>query len=92
MVKINDTYYIDANSMSYILKEKVVISDKDSKNYGETIYKDVGYYGSVENLLNSLLKKETRKFISKETEHTLHELIDEVRNYQKYLESLNLKA
>lgn len=92
MVKINDKYYIDATNTCYTLKEKYVVSDESSKNYGETIYRDIGYYYSINNLLNAFLKMETRKFISEDTEHTLKELIQQVKSYEDYIKSLNLKA
>lgn len=92
MIKINDTYYIDANSNCYTLKEKFVVSDKESKNYGEIVYRDAGYYSSIDNLLNGLLKKETRKLIADNVILTLQQLIEHVKNLEEYLKSLNLKV
>lgn len=91
MVKINDKYYIDATNTCYILKEKVVVSDENSKNYGEVIYKDLGYYYSIENVITALLKKETRKFVGQATEQTLNDLIDVIQYQTDYIKSLNLK-
>ena len=37
MIKIDDKFFIDADSNSYTLKEKDKIQDKKSKNYGEEV-------------------------------------------------------
>lgn len=61
MIKINERYYINANSNCYVLQEKTKIQDKESKNYGKEIYKDLGYYVTIENLLNGVLKKRNKR-------------------------------
>lgn len=33
MIKVTDRFYIDANSNCYMLKEKVIVQDENSKNY-----------------------------------------------------------
>ena len=38
MIKIDDKFFIDADSNSYTLKEKDKIQDKKSKNYGEEVW------------------------------------------------------
>jgi hypothetical protein len=90
MIKINDRYYINANSNCYTLQEKTKIQDKESKNYGKEIYKDLGYYVTIESLLNGVLKKETREYISKEEENSLKDLRKFIDEKYKYLKSLNL--
>lgn len=90
MIKINDRYYINANSNCYTLQEKTKIQDKESQNYGKEIYKDLGYYATIENLLNGVLKKETREYISKEEENSLKDLKKFIDEKYKYLKSLNL--
>lgn len=90
MIKINERYYINANSNCYVLQEKTKIQDKESKNYGKEIYKDLGYYVTIENLLNGVLKKETREYISKETENNLKDLKEFIKEKEKYLKSLKL--
>ena len=38
MIKVTDRFYIDATRESYVLKEKMKVTDKESKNYGEEYY------------------------------------------------------
>jgi hypothetical protein len=90
MIKINNRYYINANSNCYTLQEKTKIQDKESKNYGKEIYKDLGYYVTIESLLNGVLKKETREYISKDEENSLKDLKQFIDEKYKYLKSLNL--
>ena len=40
MVKITDRFYINATANCYSLQEKTKIKDKNSKNFGQDIYKD----------------------------------------------------
>ena len=42
MIKIDDKFYIDADSNSYTLKEKDKIQDEKSKKYGEEVFRDRG--------------------------------------------------
>ena len=62
MIKIDDKFFIDADSNSYTLKEKDKIQDKKSKNYGEEVFRDRGYYVTLEGVLNGYLKAQTREF------------------------------
>ena len=55
MIKIDDKFFIDADSNSYTLKEKDKIQDKKSKNYGEEVFRDRGYYVTLEGVLNGYL-------------------------------------
>ena len=63
MIKIDDKFFIDADSNSYTLKEKDKIQDKKSKNYGEEVFRDRGYYVTLEGVLNGYLKAQTREFV-----------------------------
>lgn len=91
MIKVTDRFYIDANTNCYVLKEKTIVSDKDSKNYKQEIFKDVGYYTNLESCLKGILKTNTREFIARE-ENSIQDLIEELKKAEKYLKSLNLKV
>ena len=56
MIKITDKFYIDATTSCYILQEKSTIQDEESKNYGKEVFKEVGYYTSIEGCLKGLEK------------------------------------
>ena len=90
MVKLTDKYYIDADSHCYTLVEKTTVQDKESKNYGNVIYKDLGYYVSLESCLKGYIKTVTRKYI-KDNSISTEDLIKEVQEQTAFIESLNLK-
>lgn len=92
MVKVTDRFYIDATTNCYVLKEKTTIQDEESKNYGQEVLKDLGYYTSLESLLNGILKTTTREFIAREDENSINNLIKEIKRAEEYLKSLNLKV
>ena len=44
MIKITDKFFINATTNCYILEEKSTIQDKESKNFGKVVFKEIGYY------------------------------------------------
>ena len=91
MIKIDDKFFIDADSNSYTLKEKDKIQDKKSKNYGEEVFRDRGYYVSLEGVLNGYLKAQTREFVQN-NEADIKELIKEIKKQTEFVKKLNLKV
>lgn len=61
MLKINEKYYLDSDSVQYILIEKSIVKKEKSKNYGKETFKTVGYYGTLESLKVALLEKEIKE-------------------------------
>lgn len=92
MIKITDRFYIDANSNCYVLKEKTIVQDENSKNYKQEIFKDAGYYTSLESCLKGFLKTTTREYIAKQEINSIQDLIKEINRVEEYLKSLNLKV
>ena len=90
MIKVNDRFYITANNSCYTLQERTIIQDENSKNYGQELFKDLGYYTTIESCLDGILKISTREFMSKETENSLKDLKEEIKKYKEYLQSLKL--
>lgn len=90
MVRVTDRFYIDANPNCYTLKEKAIVQDKNSKNYGQETYKDLGYYVSLESLLKGIVKTVTREYIAK-NDTEINDLIKEIKRQEEFIESLNLK-
>lgn len=90
MVKITDRFYINATTNCYTLQEKTTVQDENSENYGKEIYKDLGYYTSLENCLQGILKTTTREFIAQEQENSVKELIEQVELQNDFLKSLKL--
>lgn len=91
MIKIDDKFFIDADSNSYTLKEKDKIQDKKSKNYGEEVFRDRGYYVTLEGVLNGYLKAQTREFVQN-NEADIKELIKEIKKQAEFVKKLNLKV
>ena len=91
MIKIYDKFFIDADSNSYTLKEKDKIQDKKSKNYGEEVFRDRGYYVTLEGVLNGYLKAQTREFVQN-NEADIKELIKEIKKQTEFVKKLNLKV
>jgi hypothetical protein len=60
MIKINEKYYLDSDSVQYILIEKSIVAKEDSKNHGKETFKNIAYYGTLENLKVALLEKEIK--------------------------------
>lgn len=90
MIKVTNRFFIDANPNCYTLKEKVKIQDKNSKNYGQETYKDLGYYVSLESLLKGITKTVTREYIAK-NDTGIQDLIKEIKRQEEFIDSLNLK-
>lgn len=91
MIKIDDKFFIDADSNTYTLKEKDKIQDKKSKNYGEEVFRDRGYYVTLEGVLNGYLKAQTREFVQN-NEADIKELIKEIKKQTEFVKKLNLKV
>ena len=89
MVRITDRFYIEANTNCYTLKEKTTIQDRESENFGKEIFKDLGYYVSLEHCLKGLLKTITREYISK-NDVEIKDLIKEIKKQEEFIESLDL--
>lgn len=92
MIKITDRFYIDANANCYVLKEKTIVQDENSKNYGQEVLKDLGYYTSLESCLQGILKTTIREYIAKQEINNIQDLIKEINRAEEYLKSLNLKV
>ena len=92
MIKVTDRFYIDANSNCYILQEKTKVQDVKSENYGNEIYKDLGYYTTLESCLQGILKTVTREFISKNEESSIKELLAQIKLQNDFIKSLNLNV
>ena len=61
MIKITDRYYLDSDSLQYILIERSVVQKEGSKNYRKKKFSNIGYYSTLESLKKSLLEKEIKE-------------------------------
>lgn len=83
MIKITEKYFLDADSHNCMLKEKYIVKDKKSKNYGQEDYIVIGYYPTPEGALSGLVKNELKKFIAKDTINDIKDLIDKIEKLNK---------
>ena len=83
MIKIDEIYYITADANNYILVEKK-IKQEDNTDY----FTNLGYYTSISGALKGLLKIKMRKYVSKETEITLKNAINEFERIEKEIISI----
>ena len=60
MINLVNDLYLDADKLQFILKEKSVVKDKDSKRFGEETFRTLGFYPSVSQLLESSVVRELR--------------------------------
>lgn len=61
MIKITDKYYLDTDSCNYILMERSIVKDEKSKNCGKEVFKNIAYFGSIENLYNGIIEREIKE-------------------------------
>lgn len=90
MIKVTDRFYINASSNCYTLQEKTTVQDEKSQNYGKEIFKDLGYYTTLESCLQGILKTTTREFIAQEQENSIKELLTQVKMQTEFLKNLKL--
>lgn len=90
MIKVTDRFYINANANNYILQEKTKVQDENSKNYGQEIFKDLGYYTTLESCLKGILKTVTREYISRKEESSISELLRQIKKTDEFVHSLKL--
>lgn len=90
MIQVTNRFYITANSNCYTLQEKTTIKDTESPNYGQEIFKDLGYYSTLESCLNGILKTKTREYISKDEINSIQDLQRQIKKAEEFLHSLRL--
>lgn len=89
MIKIDDEYVLNAYEHGYILQKKSTVQDTESPNYGKTILTSTKYYTTLESALNGYVQAKTRKYISKEADQSLSELLQEVKGLQQHIEKIS---
>jgi len=83
MVKLDDEFILTADENCFVLKRISIVQDKESKNFGKRVDIVEGYYPTIDSAINGYLKNKTRKYLIKEKENTLKELLDEINKLSK---------
>ena len=64
MIILNENYRIRTDTYNYILEEKKIIQDEQSKNCGKERYSIIGYYGTLEALYKGIIEREIKADIT----------------------------
>ena len=90
MVKVTERFYITANTNYYTLQEKTKVKDENSENFGKEVFKDLGYYPTIESCIKGILKTVTREYVGKEEENSVKELLTQIKLQEEFLRSLKI--
>lgn len=90
MVKITDKYYMNAEKKCYVLQEKTIVKDEKSSNFGKVEYDTIGYYTTIESLLEGVLKFMTREEI-KNNDLSFKQLIKYINEQKEIIKALNVE-
>lgn len=83
MIKINEKYFIDADSKNYILKEKGIIKDEKSENCGKEFFKDLGYFRKLENVFDYMFELNVKEYIGKNNTKTVEQLLNKIKRIER---------
>lgn len=87
MVKIDERYFIDANSNCFELVE--IYDDVDKEGNNIKVRNVDGYYGTIEQALNGFVKLKLRTYLSKSDENTVKELKDEIKKLKDFIKNIS---
>lgn len=99
MIKLNDTWYIEADAYSYILRKKYTEEEKmqklkTAKDKNKTLedyddsFDSYGYYPTIEGALNGYVKKCMREKVSKGKIADINTFLNELRSLKEEINSL----
>lgn len=78
MIRLNKDYAIDFDPMNIVLYKITILGEK-SKDKGKEAFKALGYFGSMEHLVNKLLDYE----ISSSNLNELNEILNRIDDFKK---------
>ena len=87
MIKVTERFYINADMNCYKLQEKTTVQDETSKNFGKEIFKDVGYFITIEQCIEAILKVQSREYVSRSEENTIKDLKNFIAEQVKEIKS-----
>ena len=90
MVKITERFYMNSTPNSYVLQERTEIKDTESQNFGKVVFRDLGYYTSLDSLLKGVQKILLREYLSKSVENSLNDLLAEIKRTNELLKDLHV--
>lgn len=78
-VHIEDNLYLESDEYQFVIKEYTGKLDKNNKE----LFKVHGYFSSIQHAMKHFLKMKVKKSTAK----TLLELVEDIKNIEKYIES-----
>lgn len=87
MIKINDEYYIDTDTYSFVLKKIHYVKDKKTeKETRQDI--SIGYYSTIEIALKGYLKHKSREIVNQKDFRNIKEYLDYIKELDKKLKEM----
>lgn len=88
MIKINDEYYIEADTNNYMLKQVHFVKTKEGKEERQDL--TIGYYATIDVALKGYLKHKSRDIVSKKDFESIDKYLKYIEKLDKELDKLNL--
>ena len=85
IIKLSEDYGIGSDEFNIVLYQRKVNQKEETKNFGKEYYSVIGYYSSVESLLNGLINKEIQINLAEQT--SLESLKNSVETYVNLLKN-----
>lgn len=77
-IQLTDDYRLKADTYNYILQKKNIVQDEESENYGKEVWHTIGYYSSLDRVVDKLVDLKVRQ--SKLTElSTVVKLVEGIK-------------
>lgn len=61
MIHLFKDYYLDRDSLQFILKKKSTVKDVNAKHFGEERFEVLGYYPKIDQLIQSAIMKKIKE-------------------------------
>ena len=91
LIRLIDDYYIKCDKYNYILVQRRLKADgPKTKADGSTIDAEIGYYATLDSLLDSLSNRITREKILSDELTTVDEIVEHVRQLRKTISGIQL--
>ena len=91
MIKLIGNYYLKADKYNYILVQRRLKADgPKTKADGSMIDAEIGYYATLDSLLDSLSNRITREKILSDELTTVDEIVEHVRQLRKTISGIQL--
>ena len=92
MIQLNDDYRLTADKRQFIVQKRFIIEDKNSKKFGEVVWRNEAYIPSIESMIrwarNHYLYEYVQKFTN--MQEVLNNTAKELNNIGKHITRKNV--